>query len=125
MLRGHVPGTCCSHTSPRVSSYFYFRATTILPQFCPHDMSHDVQLVELCGTCCRDKTLQGCNVPSCARLCNMFLQQNQQTTTRCVRALALGKNPSIFKELAVENKHAQFVALFEQIAPFVTKQGSQ
>ena len=32
---------------------------------------------------------------------------------------------TIFKELAVENKHAQFVDLFEQIAPFVTKQGSQ
>ena len=32
---------------------------------------------------------------------------------------------TIFKELAVENKHAQFVALFELIAPFVTKQGSQ
>ena len=31
---------------------------------------------------------------------------------------------TIFKELAVENKHAQFVALVEQIASFVTKQGS-
>ena len=30
-------------------------------------MSHEVQL---CGTCCRDKTLQECDVPSCALLCN-------------------------------------------------------
>ena len=83
-------------TSPRVSSYFYFRATRILLQFCPRDMSHEVQLVELCGTCCRDKTLQGCDVPSYALLCNAFIQQNQhfsqsQTTTRIFRALSLGK----------------------------------
>ena len=96
MLRGHDPGTCCSDTSPRVSSYFYFRATRILLQVCPRDMSHEVQLVELCGTCCRDKTLQGCDVPSCALLCNAFMQQNQhfsqsQTTTRIFRALSLGK----------------------------------
>ena len=31
---------------------------------------------------------------------------------------------TIFKELAFENKHAQFVARVEQIALFVTKQGS-
>ena len=97
MLRGHDPGRCCSDTSPRVSSYFNFRATRILLQFCPHDMSHEVQLVELCGTCCRDKTLQGCDVPSCAQLCKAFMQQNQhfsqsQTTTRIFRALSLGKN---------------------------------
>ena len=98
MLRGHDPGTCCSDTSPRVSSYF--RATRILLQFCPRDMSHEVQLVELCGTCCRDKTLQGCDVPSCALLCNAFMQQNQhfslsQTTTRIFRALSLGKKTTL------------------------------
>ena len=92
MTQGHVAGTY-----PRVSSYFYFRATRILLQFCPRDMSHEVQLVELCGTCCKDKTLQGCDVPLCALLCNAFMQQNQhfsqsQTTTRIFRALSLGKN---------------------------------
>ena len=98
MLRGHVPGTCCSNTPPRVSWYFYFHATRILLQFCPRDMSHEVQLVELyvCGTCCRDKTLQRWDVPSCALLRNAFMQQNQhfsqsQTTTRIIRPLALGK----------------------------------
>ena len=96
MLRGHFPGTCCSDTSPCVSSYFYLRATQILPQLCPRDMSHEVQLVELCGTCCRDKTLQGCDVPSCALLCNASMQQNQhfsqpQTTTRIFRALSFWK----------------------------------
>ena len=60
-------------------------------------MSHKVQVVELSGIYCRDKTLEGCGVPSCARLCNMFLQQNQpssqsQSTTRTLCALALGKN---------------------------------
>ena len=100
MLQGYVPGTCCSDTSPRVSSYFYFRATRILLQFCPRDMSHEVQLVELCGTCCRDKTLQGCDVPSCALLCNAFMQQNQhfsqsQTTARIFRALSLEKNNNL------------------------------
>ena len=59
-------------------------------------MSHEVQLVGLCGTCCRDKTLQRCDVPSCALLCNAFMQQNQhfsqsQTTTSIFRALSLGK----------------------------------
>ena len=96
MVRGHDPGTCCSDTFPRVSPYFYFRATRILLQFCPRDMSFEVQLVELCGTCCRDKTLQGCDVPSCAQLCNALMQQNQhfsqsQTMPRIFRALALGK----------------------------------
>ena len=90
MLRGEDPGTCCSDTSLRVSSYFYFRATRILLQFCPRDMSHEVQLVELCGTCCRDKTLQGCDVPSSALLCNAFMLQNQhfsqsQATTKIIQ----------------------------------------
>ena len=80
-------------------------------KFCPRDMSHEVQLVEpvlghVAGTkLCKDE------MPlSCARLFNIFLQQNQsfsqsQTTNRILRAVALGKTtwgPSIMFSLAAD-----------------------
>jgi len=48
MLRAHVPGICCSDSSPCVNWYC---ATAISGIFCPHHMLHSIQLVELHGKC--------------------------------------------------------------------------
>ena len=41
-------------------------------QFCPCDMLQRVQLVELCGTCCRDKMFQECDVKLCQTVMNGY-----------------------------------------------------
>lgn len=46
MLLAHVPGICCSDSSPCVNWYC---ATAISGIFCPHHMLHSIQLVELHG----------------------------------------------------------------------------
>ena len=95
MFRGHHSGACCSDTSPRVSPYFYFRATRILLQFCPRDMSH--QLVELCRTCqCRDKTLQGWKCPFVC-IAEMSLRVHCCATRSCNRiSISANRRPEFF-----------------------------
>ena len=83
----------CSDTSSRVISYLYVRATRILPQFCPRDMSQKFNLLNFVGHVARTKLCRDAmsvRVHGCATSHVLATESTfQPTTDNFFRALAL------------------------------------